>query len=97
MNEERRLQELKDYKILDTESETALDELVQIASCNCNTPVSLITLLDNNRQWFKAVKRLNIKETPRKLSFCQYTINHPKEVMVVNDSRKMSGFFKILW
>ncbi|MEX2568352.1 MAG: serine/threonine protein kinase, partial [Cyclobacteriaceae bacterium] len=64
MNEESRLRELEDYKILDTASETALDEFVEIASCICNTPVSLITLLDNNRQWFKAVKGLNIKETP---------------------------------
>lgn len=94
MNEEKRLQELKDYKILDTESEEALDEFVEIASCICDTPVSLISLVDDSRQWFKASKGLAIKETHRKLSFCQYTIDNPKEVLVVNDSLRDSRFSK---
>jgi hypothetical protein len=94
MNEEKRLEELKDYKILDTESEVALDEFVEIASCICDTPVSLISLVDDSRQWFKAKKGLAIGETHRKLSFCQYTIDKPKEVLVVNDSLRDSRFSK---
>ncbi len=86
MNEHARLLDLLDYNILDTPPETDLNELAEIASLLCNTPVALISMVDGKRQWFKAKKGLDFNETDRKLSFCQYTLDSPDEVMIVNDA-----------
>jgi len=86
MNEKERLQDLIDYQILDTAPETELNELAEIASAICNTPISLITMIDASRQWFKVNSGLDMSETPREDSFCQYALQHSKEVLVVNDT-----------
>lgn len=86
MNEQLRLKELQEYKVLDTLPEKELNDIIEIASAICDTPISLISFVDENRQWFKAKKGLNVQETPRELSFCQHALNHPKEVFVVEDS-----------
>ncbi|WP_373057667.1 hypothetical protein [Zunongwangia sp. H14] len=52
MNEEERLQELLDYKILDTEPDADLNELLEIALAICDTPISAISFIDDKRQWF---------------------------------------------
>ncbi|WP_066835290.1 GAF domain-containing protein [Rufibacter ruber] len=85
MDEQRRLQELYEYKILDTPPEKELDELAQIASAICDTPISLLTFIDKNRQWFKAEMGMGFKETSREDSFCRHTLHHPTEVLVVED------------
>lgn len=85
MKEQDRFQELYKYKILDTPPDKELDELAEIASAICDTPISLISLIDESRQWFKARKGFDIQETPRKDSFCQHALQHPKEVLVIND------------
>lgn len=85
MNENIRLQELKNYKILDTEVDKELDEIVTIASAILDTPISLISLVDENRQWFKSKKGLAVSETPREEAFCQHALHQPDEVLVVND------------
>ena len=85
MNEQARLKELYGYKILDTFPEKELDELAEIASALFDTPISLISLVDENRQWFKAKKGIDTAETLREHSFCQHTILNPKEVLVVDD------------
>ena len=85
MNEQNRLQELKSYKILDTLPEKELDELAEIASVICDTPISLVSFIDEKRQWFKARKGIEAQETPREDAFCQHTLQTPKEVLVVND------------
>lgn len=85
MNEQDRLEDLKRYKILDTSSEQELDDLVEIASAICDTPISLITFIDDKRQWFKAKKGVDVQEVPRELSFCQHTFHDPKKVLVVDD------------
>ncbi|MDT0644116.1 hypothetical protein RM553_14865 [Zunongwangia sp. F363] len=92
MNEEERLQELLDYKILDTEPDSDLDELVEIASAICDTPISLITLIDDKRQWFKAKKGIEVEETDRNDAFCRYSFDKPHEVLVVEDSLKDNRF-----
>jgi PAS domain S-box-containing protein len=73
-NEQARLKALKNYNILDTLPEEEFDRLTQMASLICGTPISLITLLDEERQWFKSIVGLEGSETPRKDSFCQHTI-----------------------
>jgi two-component system NtrC family sensor kinase len=86
-NDEERLKELLDYKILDTEPETAFDELGELASMICQTPIALVSLVDRERQWFKSKKGISDKELPRETSFCGHAI-HEKDIFIVRDSRK---------
>ena len=92
MNEQERLQELLNYEILDTPAETELDELAQIASAICDTPISLVSLIDQDRQWFKAAVGLDVQETPREDSFCQHALHNPEEVLVVENSLQDQRF-----
>ncbi|QNF33766.1 PAS domain-containing protein [Adhaeribacter swui] len=85
MNEQARLQELYEYRVLDTLPEKELDELVEIASVICDTPISLVSFIDYERQWFKAKKGVDEEGTARQHSFCQHALQNPKEVLVVND------------
>ncbi|TDB68223.1 PAS domain S-box protein [Arundinibacter roseus] len=73
-NEQNRLKALKDYTILDTLPEEEFDRLTKVASIVCGMPISLVTLLDEDRQWFKSKVGLDEEFTPRKDSFCQYAI-----------------------
>ena len=75
-NEQERLKALKGYEILNSISEKEFDRITELASIICNTPISLISLIDENRQWFKSKKGIDISETPREIAFCQYTIMH---------------------
>jgi signal transduction histidine kinase len=86
-NEKERLQSLYDYDILDTISEIEYDSITKIASQICNVPASLITFLDKDRQWFKSHLGTEMTETDRALSFCNYTIIDPYNVLVVPDMR----------
>lgn len=88
MNEKDRLKELYEYHILDTGPEKDLNELAEIASLICNTPISLITFVDNYRTWHKAKNGMEIDEVPREDSFCQHVVNNSKEVFVVEDAHK---------
>jgi len=92
INKENRLKELNSYKILDTSPEEELDEIAEIASLICDVPISLITLLDEKRQWFKAKKGLEVSETKREDSFCQHALHKPEEVLVIEDSHQDSRF-----
>lgn len=92
MSKKSRLQDLLEYQVMDTPPEKELDELCEIASAICETPISLITLLDENRQWFKANKGLAAKETKKKDAFCLHALDKPNEVLVVEDSLKDKRF-----
>lgn len=83
--EQNRLKELYSYQILDTLPEKELDELTEIASAICDTPISLLSFVDESRQWFKAKKNFELSETPRSEAFCQHALSNPQEVLVVDD------------
>lgn len=85
MNETARLHQLYSYNILDTAPEKYLDELTEIASAICDTPISLLSLVDRDRQWFKANKGFPNSETPREQSFCRHAIGNSNDVLVVTD------------
>jgi signal transduction histidine kinase len=86
-NEAERLQALYEYEILDTLSEEEYDAITNIAAQLSNVPASLITFLDRDRQWFKSHLGVDIQQTPRAVSFCNYTIMDPGNVLVVPDMR----------
>ena len=74
VNEPERLDALHSYRVLDTDPEQAFDDLVQLSAFICGTPISLISLIDDERQWFKAQVGTNISQTLREHSFCQYAM-----------------------
>ena len=76
---------LASYGILDTEAEAEFDEIVQAASASCGMPVSLISLLDGDRQWFKAETGFGSRETPLSSSICAYTAEQ-RDVFVIPDT-----------
>jgi len=76
-NENESLAALRALHVLDTGPEAGFDALVQVASAVCGVPVSLVSLIDTHRQWFKANVGLpGVNETPRDVAFCAYTVLH---------------------
>lgn len=83
-NEQDRLKALESYSVMDSLSEKDFDSITQLASYICNTPISLISLLDKDRQWFKSSVGLEVKEIPKAISFCQYAIKGDEVYEVQN-------------
>lgn len=69
-----RLKDLYEYDVLDTEAEKSFDDLTLLASDICETPISLISLVDPDRQWFKSKQGIDVDETARDISFCSHAI-----------------------
>jgi GAF domain-containing protein len=86
-NEAARVEALHKYAILDTEPEQAFDDLVLLASFVCKTPMAMISLVDEDRQWFKSKVGISVSETPREIAFCATAIQQP-DVFVVPDTLK---------
>ncbi|MEZ7500107.1 PAS domain S-box protein [Flavobacterium sp. Arc3] len=92
LNESERIKALESYSILDSLPEEEYDSITQLASYICGTPIALITLLDENRQWFKSsVGGIEASETSRDISFCQYTIMG-EDVYEVNNAEENEIF-----
>lgn len=86
-NESERLRALSSYEVLDTLSEREYDQLTAIASQICGCRMSLISLIDEERQWFKARVGLDVSETAREFAFCAHAIHEPRKTLVVPDAR----------
>jgi two-component sensor histidine kinase len=71
---EDRLARLRQYEILDTPREADFDEIVELASQICEAPISVVNLIDAERQWFKAEVGLGVRETPLETSLCSHAI-----------------------
>jgi anti-sigma regulatory factor (Ser/Thr protein kinase) len=83
--ETERLAALRRYRILDTEPERSFDDLALLASHICGTPMALITLVDERRQWFKARVGVTVAETSRAVSFCTRAISQ-RDLFIVSDA-----------
>lgn len=89
--EEDRLSTLRGCALLDTEPEAGYDDAVRLAALLCDTPIALVSLVDECRQWFKAKVGVDLPETPRKISFCAHAVVEESTV-VVEDARTDARF-----
>ncbi len=87
-NDRQRLDSLLSYKILDSDPEQDFDDITKLAAEICDCPISAITLLDEERQWFKSKVGIEDSETSRRDSFCGHAIMNPKECLIVEDAKE---------
>lgn len=92
VNEKERLKALSQYEVLDTPSEDVFDELTALAAGLCNTPIATITLIDEDREWYKSKIGIEDKQAPRDISFCAHTILQD-DLMIVPDTFKDERFY----
>lgn len=87
-----RLHTLRAYELLDTAAEASFDKLTTLAALICETPISLISLVDESRQWFKSRVGVDAAETPRDWAFCVYAIKQGGGLFIVPDATKDQRF-----
>ncbi|WGD34628.1 GAF domain-containing sensor histidine kinase [Olleya sp. YS] len=91
-NEHERISCVKEYKLLDTLPESDFDNITSLVATICNVPISLITLLDTERNFLKSHHGVDIQESPRDISFCGHAILQDDDIFIVEDSRKDKRF-----
>jgi PAS domain S-box-containing protein len=91
LDEAARLEALRAYEILDTPPEQDLDDVIELTAHICGTPIAVISLVDQDRQWFKAKIGIDATETPRDVSFCAHAILG-RDLLVVPDATKDARF-----
>lgn len=91
-NEAERLRALREYYILDTDREQDYDDLTALASNVTGAPMAVVSLVDADRQWFKACVGMDTRETSREISFCAHAILTPEKALIVNDTWKDPRF-----
>ena len=89
--EAARLAALDRYAILDTDPEQSFDDLVILASYICKTPIALLSLLDDHRQWFKSTVGVQVRETPLEMSICAHAIKQ-EDLFIVPDTLQDARF-----
>jgi len=89
--EARRLKVLWQYEILDTIPEEVFDDLTELAARICEAPIALISLIDEDRQWFKAKVGVSVKETSRDISFCAHAIKQT-DLFIIPDATQDRRF-----
>lgn len=90
--ENERLRRLYRTNILDTPPEQEFENIVELCSEICDTPIALISFIDRDRQWNKAKVGMDVKEFPRELSFCTHCIESDEEVYEIQDARDHTLF-----
>ncbi len=89
--ESQRMRELNSLKVLDTPAESLFDDVTQVAASLCQTPIALISLIDEERQWFKSRLGLDVQQTSREDAFCAHAIYGP-EFLEVKDATRDGRF-----
>ena len=92
MSEQQRQRDLDTYRILDSLPEPAYDDIIRLASRLCDAPVASISLIDRDRQWFKARQGMGASETPRSIACCDHAIRRPGELLEVSDATQDPRF-----
>ncbi|WP_318641596.1 sensor histidine kinase [Flavobacterium ardleyense] len=86
-NEQQRLLAVSEYCLLDTLPEIDYDNITKLVSTICNVPITLITLLDQNRNFFKSNRGIPFRESPRDISFCGHAILSDEPIFIIEDAR----------
>jgi GAF domain-containing protein len=89
----KRIKVLWQYEILDTIPEEVFDDLTELAARICEAPIAMITLVDENRQWFKSKVGVTVNETSRDVSFCSHAIEQ-SDLFIVPDATLDKRFAK---
>jgi GAF domain-containing protein len=90
-HERKRLEVLWEYEVLDTVPEAVFDDLTELAADICEAPIALISLVDEDRQWFKSKVGVTLNETTRDMSFCSHAIQQT-DLFIVPDATKDERF-----
>jgi GAF domain-containing protein len=91
-DERERLKTLRSYQVLDSPPEMRYEDLTLLAARLCRTPIAAISLVDEDRQWFKSIIGLETRQTSRDVAFCAHAILQPGATMVVEDATRDERF-----